>query len=336
MSNRRMLGIAARVLSGAAILLPLSFSAHAEDEPLTQTMSVTTKAISNELLETVTSEDILLNSQVALRAFGQFGIPVNEHFYDFDILEAETIKKDGRHIPVPPDRILKSEAANAPTLGIFDADTKTRTIVFPDLEIGDSVHFKSRSRQKAVGLPGGFSVLRTASPASRLKSYEFTLDVPEGTKLSLTVEGFTASHEIENGRERYRWTLNSLPFKADEPTATAAIDRNPIILVSSFSSDNAIAQTFYDMAAPKAVPSPAITALAEEITRGKADRKDQARAIYDYVSTKVRYVAVLLGTGGWVPHPADEVLTTKYVTARTMSRWQKPCSQRKVLMPTMS
>ena len=40
--------------------------------------------------------------------------------------------------------------------------------------------------------------------------------------------------------------------------------------------------------------------------------REKARALYDWVSRNIRYVAVYLGSGGYVPHSADEVLANEY------------------------
>jgi Transglutaminase-like superfamily len=51
---------------------------------------------------------------------------------------------------------------------------------------------------------------------------------------------------------------------------------------------------------------------ADEITKGNSDRRDQARLIFDWVSKNVRYMAIVLGSGGYVPHDAASVLANKY------------------------
>jgi len=66
------------------------------------------------------------------------------------------------------------------------------------------------------------------------------------------------------------------------------------------------------MAAGKAAVTPRIQALADEITAGISDRRDQAHRIYDWVSKHIRYVAVFLGNGGYEPHEAIKILENGY------------------------
>src|SRR5712671_2229652 len=65
-------------------------------------------------------------------------------------------------------------------------------------------------------------------------------------------------------------------------------------------------------ALPKAVVTPEIAALADEITRGIEDRRRQAAAIDAWMKKNIRYVALWLSLGRVVPNDAATVLRNKY------------------------
>ena len=58
--------------------------------------------------------------------------------------------------------------------------------------------------------------------------------------------------------------------------------------------------------------TPRIQALADEVTAGTADRREQAQRLYEWVGQHVRWVAINLGNGSFVPHAADAVLANGY------------------------
>jgi hypothetical protein len=118
--------------------------------------------------------------------------------------------------------------------------------------------------------------------------------------------------EERNQRRIISWKLGRQVYRADEPGATAPIDREPYLVFSSYSDWQTIGRQFLQEASPMSETTPKLTALAEDITRGIADRRDQARAIHDWVSKNVRYFAIFLGQGGFVPHSAESVLANKY------------------------
>src|ERR1700730_741072 len=78
----------------------------ADDAPFGQRLAITTTAITEELVETVLADDVVIRSQSAVEIFGQIAVPINDYFYDFEILDAATIKSDGRELKVPSEGIL--------------------------------------------------------------------------------------------------------------------------------------------------------------------------------------------------------------------------------------
>ena len=58
--------------------------------------------------------------------------------------------------------------------------------------------------------------------------------------------------------------------------------------------------------------TPAISALAAQVAGGRTG-EDAARAVYDWVTANIRYIAVYLDPNdGWVPHQAQTVLDHGY------------------------
>jgi transglutaminase-like putative cysteine protease len=284
----------------------------ADDAPFEQRLSIVTTVITEELVETVVADDIVIRSQSAVGMFGQIPVLVNDYFHDVEILDAATIKADGRELKVPSDQILLSSLPNSPQLGIFQADVRTHTIVFPDVSVGDTVRYKVRFRAKRPAIPGGFSSVRAILPSGRFGSVLIVLDSPKTIQITDASAGFTRQVEESGERRKVSWTLIPQPYQADEPRAVAAIDRGAYVAYSSYPSWEAIGKELLQQSAPMSVPTPELRQLADSITQGITDRREQARAIFDWVSTNIRYLAIFLGTGGFVPHEAGAVLANKF------------------------
>ncbi len=286
--------------------------ADAPAAPFARKITIQATVLPGAKLETIATEDIEIRAQPAIAAFGQIVLQNNEHFSDLEIIEAATIKADGRRVAVAPDRTLVSGLPNSPVLGIFQADVKVRTIVFPDVAVGDTVHYRTRTRDRAPHVAGGFSILKTVPASARYESVVVTLDSPKNVRLHISVLGFSEKTDLAGDRQRTTWTLLPQPFRAEEPGSTAAFDRDPHLIVSSYRDLEFIGQKFFEGAAVKSKPTPAIKALADQITAATSDRREQARLIYDYVSKNIRYMAIFLGSGGWVPHESGSILEAKY------------------------
>jgi Transglutaminase-like superfamily len=81
---------------------------------------------------------------------------------------------------------------------------------------------------------------------------------------------------------------------------------------STFANHEAIAAAYYDQAKAKAAVTPEVQALADEITKDKADVRAQAEAIYSWVSRNIRYVAVYFGSGRYVPNDTGTILSRRF------------------------
>jgi transglutaminase-like putative cysteine protease len=295
----------------AAPAMTSGYSA-ADEAPFARRLNVASTAITNEILETIATEDIAIRSEAAVTTFGQIVLPANEHFVDLDILEAATFKSDGRRLHVPADKILASGLPNAPQLGMFEADVKMRTIVFPDVAVGDTVHYTIRKRDRQRGIAGGFSQFYAASPAGRFDDVRITLDAPASLAIKDSSPGFTRIVEERDSRQLFSWVLRPQAYEADEPGTTSLIDRGPYVLFTSYADWDVIGRNFLAKAEPMSAPTPDVSRLAEDIIKGLVDRRDQAAAIFNWTSKNIRYFAIFLGQGGFVPHNAASVLNNRY------------------------
>src|SRR5438445_1398884 len=84
------------------------------------------------------------------------------------------------------------------------------------------------------------------------------------------------------------------------------------ILASSFKDYGELAAAYKARARDKSVVTPEIQKLADELTAGLSDKREQTKRLYQWVARNVRYVAMALGDGGYVPHDAASVLANRY------------------------
>lgn len=116
----------------------------------------------------------------------------------------------------------------------------------------------------------------------------------------------------EDGTVRYRFHYaNRDPVETDEMTVSS-MDTAPYVRISSIASMLEEAKLYQAAAHDREQPTERVRQLADEITVGIADPKEQARALYNWVATQIRYVGIYLGDGGIVPNYADDILRNLY------------------------
>ena len=305
-----------RILSTLALLLVATTFRHpaaAQDsEPFRRRFSYEYVIHHRELSDVTARIETDVISPSMVQTLGQHRLSVNNHFYDLEIVEAATIKTDGRRVDVPRDKIVELSGAESSTNILFQADVKTHVIPFPELAAGDRTILTTRLRQKRPTVAGGFSRVLALSPAQRAEEINVTVDAPRDLKLHVTERAVQHTREERGERTLLKWSVPRQSYAADEAGSVALVDWAPMLAFSTYESWDVIGRETFRLADPKSQPTEAVDKLAEEITRGITDRRQQAAAIYDWVAKNIRYFLVILGQGGWEPHDTASILSNRY------------------------
>ncbi|MDR2128015.1 MAG: DUF3857 and transglutaminase domain-containing protein [Burkholderiaceae bacterium] len=232
-----------------------------------------------------------------------------------EILEAYTQKADGQRIALPKDNYQTTTRGGHDKGNPFFSDDESITVVFPDVSVGDSVYLRYRIRDTESIFPGAVSIQDGFSPFSAVESATITLRAPQS--LPLTV----AAHHLEelparseNGVVTRQWRYrNSQPRDWDEQRDQGIwrSDDSPSLYASTFKSYAEIAQAYAARALPKAEPDERIRALAAQIVGKEKSAREQARLIYEWVSTQISYAGNCIGIGAVVPRDLAVVLENK-------------------------
>lgn len=282
------------------------------DAPYRRDISVSYRMLSAELYEETYINSTTILSEAAIGRMSQATLSLNEHFNEWVKVEAINVKADGRVLVVPAEQILVAAAPDAPRLGVFEADVRTRTIVFGSVEVGDVLTFSRTIRTTKPVVPDGVDALLSIPPHAYYGDVRVELDAPANMRFKVSREGFTEDVRDVGDRRRYTWTFAGRPYVVPEEDSISYFDYSPFIAFSNRESDEAVGRWFFSIASPKSATTPDVARLAKDVTAGISAPREQARAVYDYVSSKIRYFHIGIGQGGWVPHAAAEVLANGF------------------------
>jgi hypothetical protein len=188
------------------------------------------------------------------------------------------------------------------------------TIVFPKVEAGDQVVLITTRHQKVPWFAGVFAenfffnrllVVREATLA--------LTTVGDDAKFHITATGLDGGAAEKAGTSTRRvWHFhNDKPDKA-ELSADLENEDIPHLFVTTLPDYGAVAKLYGGLFAGKTAVTPEIQALADTVTKGMKDKRARASALYDWVSTHIKYVDIVLGAGGFVPNSAAQVLKSGF------------------------
>lgn len=242
----------------------------------------------------------------------QVAVTFSDRLQKVDFLSAYTLKKDGRRINVPPsnfqDQTNTGRGAAAP---IF-SDLRTMTVAFPDVAVGDSIVVSYKLTQKEATYPGNFSLLQSFSKFEVYDKVEISLSAPQSLDLQVSTRGVQGGEVAsKEGRRNWLWTYKNEQIAKPEPGSVSSYDYGPLIAATTFKDYGAIAAAYNSRAASKSKVTEQTRKLADELTRGMSTPRDQAKALYEWVSANVDYAGNDVGVGAVVPHEADLIMTNR-------------------------
>jgi len=258
-------------------------------------------------------EDLRVNTQGGVEDLSQYPIQYSTSLQSVKVLQAYTQAVGGKRQEVSADNMLlqqSSESANAP---LFD-DSKVLNVVFPALAPGVTLHVHFQRLQRVAIFPGVFALQQNYSRNEDRDSAELIIHAPASMPIqvqSLQVAG-GEEPSAQPGMRTWHWRLGRNAAEVPEDNAISEVDYSPRIAVSTLGGYDALAQAYLTRARSKSEVTPAIRQLAEQITAGVSDPRQQAELLYRWVSRKVRYVAIYFGVGGVVPHAAETIAQVMY------------------------
>jgi hypothetical protein len=237
----------------------------------------------------------------------------DESLETLDTIEAFTQKADGTKVPVNPANIFTHDAATG-LQSTFTRDLKERTVIFQDVQVGDTLVLTQRKKTLRGVFSGQYFDAAVFVRNLPVVSAHVVIEAPASLDLQVKAAGAALTDRVEDVGDirRHTVTFGSQSFAPPEVRAVAPIDVDPLLLVSTFKSYSDMGRAYAAAALPKATVTPEIAALAEDITKGIQDRRQQAMAIDAWMKKYIRYVAVYLSVGRVVPHDAESVLHNKF------------------------
>lgn len=237
-------------------------------------------------------------------------ISFTQHYERVEVIAAFTLKANGQRIDVPASGFLSGFGQTSQP-GF--QDSVVVSIFYPNLEVGDSVVLETVHRQVTPWFAGRFDFRSDFSRAVPAHDVQVALSAPASMPLTFDQSGLEGGTARTYGdKNRWTWSYHNDTPVALENDAVSESDFGPHLVVTSFADYADVARAYRERAKDASAVTPEIKALAEQLTQGVSDRREQARILYEWVSGHIAYVDIVLGAGGFTPHAAKDVLANRY------------------------
>ncbi|HKW03183.1 MAG TPA: DUF3857 domain-containing protein [Vicinamibacterales bacterium] len=253
---------------------------------------------------------VRVQSAAALKEAGTISVPYSRDLATVDLKFVRVHKPDGAVVETPPASAIDLPA-EVTRLAPTYTDLYFKQINVKGLAVGDTLDFALTIRTRSL-IPGQFWEEHDWTYEGIVLAEDFEVSVPSSvTPKVKTIGDPQPTVETSAGRRIYRWHHTNLKTLSPKELAVrnfARRDQAADVRVSSFQTWADLGAAVRDLWRDRAQVTPEIRSKALELTRDLKTDDEKVQALYAFVSTKVRYVAVSFGLGRIQPHPAAEVL----------------------------
>ena len=268
-----------------------------------------------------------IQSQGAAQQFGVLAIGYASANETPHITYARVHKPDGTTVDTPADTAIDMTAEVSREAPLY-SDLKEKHLAVRSLSVGDTLEYEVHITIDKPATPGQFwgAIHFTAPGTVVVLSEVLNLEVPRDKYIQVWSPNHKPTITEQDQVRTYTWNVAQLvaaprsaagddtvqPQAPKDPDEDADGRKIPSVAWTTFHNWTEVGDWYKAMASERAKPTDALQAKAAEITRNANTPEEQARAIFEFVSSKVRYVGIDFGAGRYQPHEAGEVLSNQY------------------------
>jgi len=232
------------------------------------------------------------------------------------VLRARITKPDGSVVESYGEQ---ERAINEPWSGTY-YDLRSKVLSFPQLAPGDVLEMQYRLEDTSEDnlLSDYFGDVHYVQGGMAKVRYRYIVDMPASRPLywnkTAAPKGLAASQEEKDGRTVYRWDGKSIPKVVPEPGMPGWAEVATVLHVSTYKTWEQVGRYWWGLVRDQLLPNDELKRAVEQSLKG-VDRKDEravVSAVYNFVVSHTRYVALEFGIHGFKPYRVDRVLARRF------------------------
>ncbi len=243
-----------------------------------------------------------------------------------EVTRLEVIKPGGEVVPVDVAANSKESIDDSQMqANIYDPNVKVLRVNIPGLEIGDIVHSVVRSTVTRPFIPGeyaedfmfeGVGFVRHLALDVRMPADKPLRQVALRDEIGGTV---TAATRTEGNFVAYHWEVNRVPRMFDEPAMPPYQEVLQHLSISTTPDWSAVSRWYWDLSKPHLdAITPEMKKQVADLTAGAATDMEKIKAVFYFVSKKIRYMGITpeKDRPGFEPHDVQITYEKKYGVCR--------------------
>lgn len=230
-------------------------------------------------------------------------------------LKGWTITPQGTQLEVK-----EKDAAEVSVADFADfSDVRAKVVKLPEANPGAVIGYEYVQKHRPFVFEDDWEFQRRI-PTLRSS---FALQIPAGWEFTSSWANYPEQKEEETQATVHHWEVHDIPgidVESDMPpwrSVAARMDikyfpRDPALRAKTSGTWNDLGAWYANLTSASRTPTPELQQKVAALTANLTDPVARMRALASYVQRQVRYVAIEIGIGGFLPHPAGQVLANSY------------------------
>ena len=223
------------------------------------------------------------------------------------------VKPNGEVISEKPEQVQDSDVPAEMGTPMYTA-TKVRRMSLSGLDSGTILDFSITTETDPPMMPGEFFVSWRVTTATHVVRSNLVVDVPVSMRPRILERNldFKRAERVDKGRRFYTWRKSEVGRVRGEPYVPDSIVQGMTVSVSPSFDWSSIGKWYVPIARDAYAITPSVEAKMTSVLIGAKSLDDSIRALHKWVAQDIRYVAIELGRGGYVPRDAETVVRTGF------------------------
>jgi tetratricopeptide (TPR) repeat protein len=190
-----------------------------------------------------------------------------------------------------------------------------KVITMPSLSPGDTIDVEYKISQTGENIYAGyFGDFYYFGDKNSTISARYVVNVPNTKKYYFKrLRGAPAPEVIRrDDKTTYVYRMANMPAIEEEPYMPALAEILPAVQVSTFANWNEVGRWYNGLIKDVFRPSPELEVLAAQLSADAPNDLTKLRRVYDFTVSRIRYVGLEFGIGGYRPHTPKQCLESHY------------------------
>jgi len=239
----------------------------------------------------------------------------------------EVIKPDGTVVPVDVAANSKESIDDSQMAeNIYDPNMRVLQVNIPSLDIGDVIHSVERENIERPIIPGQYAEENVFEGTGFIRHITYEVHAPPDRPLKRIVlrdeipgTVTTSINPGINNTVVYRWEVNNVPRMFDEASMPPYEEVLQRLFVSTMPDWTSVSKWYWDLSQSHLdATTPEMKQKVQELTNGAATDMDKFKALFYFVSNKIRYMGITpeKDRPGFEPHDVCITFDKKYGVCR--------------------